>query len=168
MSTISFQSRPTKSNSRRVTISVPRPEREPSATPSLAAPIVVAVDGSTASTRAATEAIRLGKDMRAPLLFVYVRRGPSLIWGQPFYQRQLTQAMAAGRKALSRVGKMAAGANVEADQVILEGAPARRLVEFARSRGAQLIVTGTRRRKVGRSVSQRVVAASSVPVLVRA
>ena len=53
-----------------------------------AAPIVVAVDNSSAATAAVRAAVSLGADLAAPLVFVYVRRGPSAALGEPYYQRR--------------------------------------------------------------------------------
>ena len=118
-----------------------------------AAPIVAAVDGSTASTAAVETAVRLGAEMDAPLVFVYVRRGPPGFLGAPVYQRRLTAAMARARHVLDRALRAAARAGVAAEGEILEGSPRRRILEFARERGARLVVVGRRRRRLRRSVS---------------
>jgi nucleotide-binding universal stress UspA family protein len=55
---------------------------------------------------------------------------------------------------------------VEASGEQLAGRPARRLVEFARLRGARLVVMGSRRRRFGSSVSRRVIRGADRPVLV--
>lgn len=130
------------------------------------APIVTGVDGSSASTVAVDAAVDVAGDLGAPIVFVYVRRGPAGILGEPTYQRRLTAAMAHGRRVLDDALQAAAAAGVQAEGEILEGSPRRRIAEFARSRGAQLVVVGSRRRKVGRSVSRGVTKASSRPVLV--
>jgi nucleotide-binding universal stress UspA family protein len=67
---------------------------------------------------------------------------------------------------LDRALRVADVAEVEADAEILEGSPRRRIVEFARDRGAQLIVVGTRRRQFGRSVACGVARVADRPVLV--
>ena len=46
------------------------------------------------------------------------------------------------------------------------GNPARRVVEFARLRGARLVVLGSRRSRLGRSVSRNVIRDADRPVLV--
>jgi len=61
-----------------------------------AAPIVVAVDNSRAAATAAQAAVRLARGLTAPLVFVYVRRGPSSALGEPYYQRRLDAEMTAG------------------------------------------------------------------------
>ena len=71
-------------------VRAPADQLEQTSTP--AAPIVAAVDGSTASTAAVETAVRLGAEMDAPLVFVYVRRGPPGSLGAPVYQRRLTGA----------------------------------------------------------------------------
>jgi nucleotide-binding universal stress UspA family protein len=130
------------------------------------APIVAGVDGSSASTVAVDAAVDVAGELGGPIVFVYVRRGPAGILGEPTYQERLTAAMARGRRVLDEALQTAAAAGVPAEGEILEGSPRRRIAEFARSRGAQLVVVGSRRRKVGRSVSRGVTRASSRPVLV--
>jgi nucleotide-binding universal stress UspA family protein len=131
-----------------------------------AAPIVVAVDGSAESGAAVETAVRLGAGMDAPLVFVYVRRGPAGFLGAPVYQRRLTAAMARARRVLDRALRAAACAGVAAEGEILEGSPRKRILELARDRGARLVVVGRRRRRLGRSVSSAVVRTARRPVVV--
>ena len=130
------------------------------------APIVAAVDNSFASATASRDAVRLGQALKAPIVFVYVRRGPSLTFGAPYYQRRLDTAMAAGRRALNDALAVAEQAGVPATGELLEGRPARRVVEFARLRGARLVVLGSRRRLLGSSVSRQVIRLADRPVVV--
>jgi nucleotide-binding universal stress UspA family protein len=100
------------------------------------------------------------------VVFVYVRRGPSTILGEPYYQRRLDAELAAAKRALGPALAAAERAGVAASGEELEGPPARRLIEFARLRGARLVVLGSRRRRLGRSVSRSVIRAADRPVLV--
>lgn len=129
---------------------VPAPvdQLEPTLPQTPAAPIVAAVDGSTGSTAAVETAVRLAAEMDAPLVFVYVRRGPPGFLGAPVYQRRLTAAMARARHVLDRALRAAACAGVAAEGEILEGSPRKRILEFARDRGARLVVVGRRRRRL--------------------
>jgi nucleotide-binding universal stress UspA family protein len=131
-----------------------------------AAPIVAAVDGSAASRAAIETAVRLGAEMDAPLVFVHVRRSPAGFLGAPVYQRRLTAAMALARRVLDRAVRTAARAGVAATGEVLEGSPRKRILEFARERGARLVVVGRRRRRLGPSVSCAVVRAARRPVVV--
>ena len=133
-----------------------------------AAPLVAGVDGSPASLAAVEEAISLGRDLDAPLVFAYVRRGPRGYLGAPYYQRQLSGAMARARRTLDHAVGMAAAAGIEAEAEILEGNPRRRIVEFAHDRGAQMVIVGSRRRLLSRSVSRGVARAADRPVMVAA
>jgi nucleotide-binding universal stress UspA family protein len=129
-------------------------------------PIVAGVDG-TASGQAATKAaVSMAWRLSAPVVFVYVRRGPSPMLGEPYYQRRLQTEIVAGKRALGAALAVAERVGVTASAEQLAGHPARRLVEFARLRGARMLVTGSRRRRFGRSVSRRVIADSDRPVLV--
>lgn len=138
----------------------------PPPAPDRAAPIVAAIDGSAASTRAVETAIGLAAETEAPIVFVYVRPRPSGFSGAPFYQRRLTAAMARARRTLDEACRTAARAGVAAAGEILEGSPRRRIAEFARDRGAQLVVLGHRRRLLGRSVSRSVARSATQPVVV--
>ena len=131
-------------------------------------PIVAAVDGSPASRAAIREAVRLAGELVAPIVFVYVRRGPAGFFGAPVYQRRLTKEMARAGRALDRALAVADSAGVSAEGEILEGSPRRRISEFARDRGARLIVVGSRRRKLGQSVSTGVIRTAGRPVIVAA
>jgi len=132
------------------------------------APIVAAVDASRASLAAAAEAAVLAAELGAPVVFVYVRRGPRAFRGAPFYQRRLTAEMRRARPVLDRALRIARVAGVEAEAEILEGLPQRRIVEFARDRGAQLVVLGSRRRRLGRSIAWAITRAADRPVVVAA
>lgn len=131
-----------------------------------AAPIVVGIDNSRAAAAAAREAVGLAEELAAPLVFVYVRRGPSSALGEPYYQRRLDAEMQAGRRALNDALAIAERAAVPATGVQLAGTAASRVVEFARERGARLVVVGSRRRRLGRSVSRDVIRSADRPVLV--
>jgi nucleotide-binding universal stress UspA family protein len=130
------------------------------------APIVAAVDSSAASRVAVGEAVRLGLELDAPIVFVYVRRGPARFFGAPVYQRRLTEEMARARRVLDGALAVAASAGVQAEAEVIEGSPGRRIPEFARDREARLVVVGSRKRKRGRSVSSAVVRAAGRPVVV--
>jgi nucleotide-binding universal stress UspA family protein len=139
--------------------------RRPELSATTEAPIVAAVDGSAASNAAVETAVRLAGELAAPIVFVYVRRAAGFL-GAPMYQRRLTAKLARGRSVLRGALEAAAGAGVNADGEILEGSPWRRISEFARHRGARLVVIGSRRCKVGRSVSRGVIRAAKRPVVV--
>jgi nucleotide-binding universal stress UspA family protein len=131
-----------------------------------AAPVVVAVDDSPGADDATRTAVRLARDLAAPLVFVYVRQGPSSALGEPYYQRRLDAEMRKARRALDRALALAAKARVPATDEELAGDAARRVVEFAEGRRAQLVVVGSRRRRLGRSVSRSVIRSSDRPVVV--
>jgi nucleotide-binding universal stress UspA family protein len=128
-----------------------------------ARPVVAAVESTSAGRAVAAEAATRARELGAPLVLVHVRRGPSGVWGTPFFQRRLERALRAGREALAAAAAQARAAGVEPEAEILEGAPARRIAEFARGRDAQLVIVGPRRRRAIASVVRRV-AAGGVPV----
>ena len=129
-------------------------------------PIVAAVDGTEASRVAVDEAVRLGKDLDAPVVFVHVRRGPPGFLGEPVYQRRLTKKMANGRRTLSAPLPLPLAPESLRRERSLEGSPRRRITEFAADRGARLVVAGSRKRKLKRSVSSGIVRSAEQPVVV--
>ena len=131
-----------------------------------AAPVVAAVDDSAASRIAVEDAVALAAELQAPLVFVHARRGPPSFFGAPFYQRRLTRAMERARDVLDRALRIAQAAEIDATAEIVEGSPRRRIVEFARDRGAQLVVVGSRRRRLGGSVGFAVARGADRPVVV--
>jgi nucleotide-binding universal stress UspA family protein len=139
-----------------------RPRR---ATPS-ARPVVVAVDDSSAAEAGVRDGVRLASDLAAPVVFVYVRRGPSAALGEPYYQRRLDAEMASGGRALTDALAVAEEAGVPATGEQLAGNPARRVVEFARLRGARLVVLGSRKGRLRRGVARSAIRSADRPVLV--
>jgi nucleotide-binding universal stress UspA family protein len=127
-------------------------------------PVIAAVDGSAAGRAATAEAIAAARELGAPLVLVHVRRGPSSVWGKPFYGRRLGRSLRAARAALADAEGHARAAGVEVQAEILEGRPARRIAEFARARDARLVIVGPRRRRAGASVF-RGVATAGLPVV---
>ena len=115
---------------------------------------------------AVRDGVRLAGDLAAPVVFVYVRRGPSATLGEPYYQRRLDAEMRIGDGAIAAGIAAARRAGVRASGEQLHGTTARRLEEFARLRDARLIVVGARRRWLGRSVSRAVIRRADRPVVV--
>jgi nucleotide-binding universal stress UspA family protein len=74
--------------------------------------------------------------------------------------------MPVGRRALDDALAVAERAGVPATGERLAGNPAHRVVEFARLRGARLVVLGSRRRRLDRSVSRDVIRSADRPVLI--
>jgi nucleotide-binding universal stress UspA family protein len=130
------------------------------------APIVAAIDDSSASRGVVETAVKLAAELNASLVFVYVRRGPPGFLGRPFFQRSLTAKMTRARRSVDRALRAAAQAGVDAEGEILEGAPRKRILQFASDRDARLIVVGSRRRRFSRSVSRGVLRAAEGPVVV--
>jgi nucleotide-binding universal stress UspA family protein len=131
-----------------------------------ARPVVVGVDDSPAAEAAVRDGVRLAGDLAAPVVFVYVRRGPSDALGEPYHQRRLDAEMRIGDHTIAAGIAAARRAGVRASGEQLHGTPARRLDEFARLRDAQFVVVGARRRSLARSVSRALIRRADRPVLV--
>ena len=106
--------------------------------------ILVATDGSENSRAALEEAVELAAAADAKLTIVYVRHGPLPVLGDPVYQRSLSAELGHANEVLAIAAGLARTAGVEAEGEVLEGDPAKRIVELARARDAELIVVGSR------------------------
>jgi nucleotide-binding universal stress UspA family protein len=106
-------------------------------------PIVIATDGSEGADGAVAAGARVARTLGRKALLVYVR--PSLgALGDPYYQEKLSEQMAHARAAVGRAHELVVQEGVDAEEEILEGSAADRVVELARDRDAPLIVVGSR------------------------
>ena len=106
-------------------------------------PVVVATDGSEGAEGAVVAGARVARTLGTKAVLVYVR--PSLgPLGDPYYQEKLSEQMAHARAALDRAAALVGQEGIEAEEEILEGSAADRVVELARARNAHLIVVGSR------------------------
>jgi nucleotide-binding universal stress UspA family protein len=133
--------------------------------------ILIATDGSDCARAAVDEGLALANALGAAVMFVVVRHAPLPVLGDPYYQREVTRELDRARAAADEAMEAAAEAGLDADYELLEGAPADQILALAKSRGADLVVVGSRGR--GRvkgallgSVSSAVVHGSDGPVLV--
>ena len=106
--------------------------------------LMVGVDGSDGSLAAVDEAIELAHGLEATLTFVYVRRPPSSLLGDLYYQRAISADLGRAKQAVDAAVATATAAGIEADAEILEGDPADEIVSLADNRDAALIVVGSR------------------------
>ncbi len=131
--------------------------------------ILLGVDGSPPSLRAAEIAGRLARDQRARLCVVAAFEPVPDYLGKPYWDEMLSRHMAHAQEVLQ--GALKKVGPVEAlETEILQGPAAEALLQLAQQRGADLIVLG--RRGVGGltslllgSQAAKVVAHATCPVL---
>ena len=133
--------------------------------------IVIGTDGSAGAALAVEQGVWLAKMLGATTTFVAVAREPSLVLGEPYYQRALAADLAKARAAIADAVLFAEERGVPYETEILEGTPAEKILEVAHAHGADMIVVGSRGRgavtgAVLGSVSSDVVHRADRPVLV--
>jgi nucleotide-binding universal stress UspA family protein len=137
--------------------------------------ILHASDFSPASRPAFALAVGLARSQRAALTVVHVMAPAVPVIGDAYVSPQTwtdlqRQVRAYAQRELDQLLGRARRAGVRAQGLLVEGAPADRIVRAARSRRADLIVMGTHGRGglarlfLG-SVAERVVATAPCPVL---
>jgi nucleotide-binding universal stress UspA family protein len=133
--------------------------------------ILIATDGSPGSLAAAEEGVRLAKLLGADVTFVAVAHAALSVLSGPYYQRALKENLGAMRTALAKTTPYAEERHVTYETELLEGSPAKAVLELARSLDVDLIVVGSGglgavRAAVLGSVSSEIVHHADRPVLV--
>jgi nucleotide-binding universal stress UspA family protein len=133
--------------------------------------LIVATDGSPGAREALDAGLTIAHESGAAVTLAYVRHNPLPILGDPFYQRSLSQELLRARAVLADAAALAAKLGVDAETEVLDGDPARSVLDLARTRNADLIVVGSRGRGMVAgallgSVSSSIVQDADRPVLV--
>lgn len=139
--------------------------------------IVVAVDGSSTSTLALDEAVRVAGPGGATVLALYVVDSATPLFDAGFYDPSQVQKafVESGQRALQEAARHLAAANVKHETRLVSEAPVpgdigASINEAAHQWGADLLVIGTHgrrgvRRLVLGSVAEAVIRQSTMPVL---
>lgn len=133
--------------------------------------ILLPVDGSEYSDRAAAYAADLAKVLKAGILLLHChRRFPSVL-GEPYYQKAVTDTIEEANELLEPYRSIFRESGVPFEERILERPAGAAILEVAKTEACDLVVIGSRGKTkmegllLG-SVTQRVLAASVCPVLV--
>lgn len=136
--------------------------------------IIVATDFTPASEAALEEAIGLAKENGAQLMIAHAYQPPSLVEAQSIsagvYEEWDQNIRAEVKGWLQELVEKAAKEGVQAEPLILTGAPYEAIAEAAKFNEADLVVLGTHGRKgVSRlffgSVAARVISTAPCPVM---
>ena len=136
--------------------------------------IIVATDFTPASVAALEEAIGLAKENGAQLMIAHAYQPPSLVEAQSIsagvYEEWDQNIRAEVKGWLQELVEKAAKEGVQAEPLILTGAPYEAIAEAAKFNEADLVVLGTHGRKgVSRlffgSVAARVISTAPCPVM---
>src|SRR5262249_46469761 len=133
--------------------------------------ILVAMDGSKESFRAAQLGAELAGGVGARLVLAHVIRPAAELAGEHYSPDIQSWDRAQEQEAIEFLGKAEQFAGMRAERLILRGAPAEEIARFAEAPDIELVLVGSRGRgAVARlllgSVSDRLVHICSKPVLV--
>lgn len=133
--------------------------------------ILIAVDGSEGAHEALVQGIELARQTGAAATIVAVHQPPLPVYGDPYWQRAVTEELGRLRPVVADAVALAEEQGIEAEYEILEGDPAEQVVRLARARDVDLIVVGSRglgavASALLGSVSRRIAHDADRPVLV--
>jgi len=133
--------------------------------------IMVAVDGSNHSLKAAEYASDLAALAGAEVLLVHCRRRLSAILGEPYFQQAVAEMMEKSNEILEPFRSLFSKKGIPFTDLILEGTPGNVIAEAAEAEQCHMIIMGSRGRSdfegllLG-SVAHRVLQVASCPVLI--
>ena len=133
--------------------------------------ILVPVDGSAYSMRAAGYAAELAKSMNSEILLIHCHKSFPVVLGEPYFQKAINKIMKKSNTLLDPYRKMMHDAGVAFADRILEGPAAGAICEVAKIEKIDMIVMGCRGRSdlegllLG-SCTHRVLSTAACPVLV--
>lgn len=133
--------------------------------------ILVPVDGSSHSIRAAEYAIEVARCMKKEILLIHFHKHFPGLMREPYYQRAVTKILSQSNELLEPFRQMMTTAGINFEERILEGPPGDRICEVAQLEKCEMIVMGSRGRTelqglILGSVAHRVLQAAACPVLV--
>ena len=133
--------------------------------------ILVPVDGSDCSVRAASYATELATLMSCEILLIHCHKSFPAILGEPYYQNAINKILKGSNELLAPYKKILQDAGVTFIDRILEGPASQAICEVAEIEKIDLIVMGCRGRNdlegllLG-SCTHRVLKTAPCPVLV--
>ena len=133
--------------------------------------ILVPVDGSDCSMRAAEYAADVAKLMDSEIMLMHCHKSFPVVLGEPYFQKAINKIAKKSNELLHPYKIMLEGASVRCVDRILEGPAAKAICEVAEIEKVDLIVMGCRGRSdlegllLG-SCTHRVLKTASCPVLV--
>jgi nucleotide-binding universal stress UspA family protein len=132
--------------------------------------ILTPIDGSFRSQQVVEKAAEMAATFHAKIILLHVRQKVPDILGEPYYQKVLNQYMQNAELTVTPLKHLLEADGVDHEVLILEGDPARAILDAAEDEKCDLIVMGTRGLSdfVGMalgSVSHKVLHATSCMVL---
>ncbi|MEJ2164153.1 MAG: universal stress protein [Desulfobacterales bacterium] len=133
--------------------------------------ILVPVDGSVSSMRAAGYAAELARAMKSEILLMHCHKSFPVVFGEPYFQKAVDKIIKKSNALLEPYRKILQDAGVGFSDKILEGPAAEAICKVAKIEKLDMIVMGSRGRSdlegllLG-SCTHRVLSTAECPVLV--
>lgn len=133
--------------------------------------ILIPVDGSDHSKRAADYALKLANLMDAQLLLIHCHKPFPVTLGEPYFQKAIDRIMEKSNNLIAPFKILFDASGLPYSHRIMEGSPGAMICEVARIQKSEMIIMGSRGLSdlkglfLG-SVAHRVVQAAACPVVV--
>ncbi len=133
--------------------------------------ILVPVDGSSHSSRAAEYAIRMARCMNKEILLVHCHKHFPSLSGEPYHQKAVSKILSEANELVEPFRQLIAREGIKFEERILEGPPGAKICEAAEIEKCEMIIMGSRGRTelqglILGSVAHRVLHSAACPVLV--
>ena len=133
--------------------------------------ILVPVDGSSHSRRAAEYAIQVARCMNKEILLVHFHKHFPTLIGEPYHRPAISKILSQSNEFLEPFRQLITQAGINFEERILEGPAGDRICEVARIEECEMIVMGCRgltkiQGLILGSVAHRVLHSATCPVLV--
>jgi len=133
--------------------------------------LLVPVDGSPTSRKAAKYAVTMARRIDAGVLVLHCHKSFPALLGEPYYQQAIDTILDSARKLVAEYKALFAAAEIQCEALCMEGSPGPKICELARLEKSEMVVMGSRGRTdlqgllLG-SVAHQVLHSAPCPVLV--
>ena len=133
--------------------------------------VLVPVDGSSHSRRAAEYAIKLARHLNMEILLIHCHKPYPVLLGEPYYQKALNKIAENASSIIEHFEEMLAEAHIPASATIVEGDAGTKICDIAQAENCEMIIMGSRgltdlKGLLLGSVTHRVLHSAPCPVLV--
>lgn len=108
--------------------------------------LLVPVDGSPTSRKAAAYAVKMAQLMNLGVLVVHCHKSFPALLGEPYYQKAIDAILGGAQELLDEYQALFEEAGLECESISIEGNPGTKICELAKVEASEMVVMGSRGR----------------------